>query len=118
MVSKSFVQSFSYPASDVAIVEAAERLAKSDNVPFSQLILRLLKEEVRQKNVIGGCNPINIGYGNEPKKYFQSDLTIWFKHIDEVESQQELQLLKGQVSALGKKVDKRSMELYKNGIRH
>lgn len=116
MVSKSFVQSFSYQVGDAETVEAAARLAKTDNVSFSQLILRLLKEEV-QKNQVGEYTPISIIYGTNPNKSCQTDLMEWFSHVDQITEQNELNKIKGQALEIVRRSDKRSMELRMNELR-
>lgn len=93
-----------------------EELCDKERKSVSLKIAEMLEEEL-EKKALGGQNPINISYGKQQEKPFQSDLTAWFGHVDTVNEHQELNKLKGQALALCKRVDKRSMELYRNGIK-
>jgi hypothetical protein len=117
MGGKNFIGSFSYNVKDSEIIDECTRIAKQDGISFSEFIVACLKEQVIQKKVVGQNNPLNISYGKLEEKPFQSDLTAWFDHVDSVNKHQELNKLKGQALALCKRVDKRSMELYRSGIK-
>lgn len=49
MVSRSMVSTFSYNVKDADIIREAEVMAKQDGRSFSELVIRLIKEEVQKK---------------------------------------------------------------------
>jgi hypothetical protein len=113
------IQTFSYPANKAEIIEKATKMARADGISFSEFLISLVEEEVRKK-AVGLENPIgflyNI-YNNHKQKPLQTDLTQWLEHVDTVNNHQELNIILGQASAILNKVNKRSMELRKLGIR-
>jgi hypothetical protein len=83
--------------------------------------IRKLIETQLQKNVEGSEIPIlsngQTEYNQVEQKPFECGLLLWYEHITKIDSQQELNIIKGQAVTLSKKVDLRSMELYKQGIK-
>lgn len=116
-MAKHAITSFSYPLKEIDIVEEAEKLAKEDGKSLSQLILRLLKEEITQKKVRGSPNPLNISYNMQEEKPLQLELDRWMQHVSELDNHQQLSTLKGRMLAITKQIDRRSMELYRSGIK-
>ena len=92
--------------------DLCDKERKSISFKFSEMV-----EEELQKNAVGEVNPIRIRYVEEQNKPIQTDLMPWLERVDAIESQKELLMLKGQGSALLKRVDMRSKELYFQGIR-
>ena len=119
MKGKNSVSSFSYNEKDSEIIDECIRMARMDGISFSEFIVACLKEQVSRKKAIGEANPINISYGNEIKKHFprQLNLNEWLDHISIIQEPKELNKLKGQALELARRVDRRSMELYRKGIR-
>ena len=48
IIGRNIITSFSYNLADVKVVEAAETIAKENHMSFSELIITLLKQEVRR----------------------------------------------------------------------
>jgi hypothetical protein len=84
-LAKHAITSFSYPLKEIDIVEEAEKLAKTDGKSLSQLILRLLKEEISQKKVKGSPNPLNIYSLVPEEKPFPGTLDQWIKRTDAIQ---------------------------------
>lgn len=116
-MAKHAITSFSYPLKEIDIVEEAEKLAKTDGKSLSQLILRLLKEEISQKKVKGSPNPLNISYGIAEEKPLQLNLEHWIDHVAQVQEHRELNRMKGIAQEIVRRTDKRSIELRKMGIK-
>jgi hypothetical protein len=101
---------------ELDILKEIKELCEKERKSLSEKINELFIEEL-EKKVVGCKNPLNVSYNQQEEKPFQSDLIAWFDHVDTVNEHQELNKLKGQALALCKRVDKRSMELYRNGIK-
>lgn len=92
MVSKSIIQTFSYPISKAEMIEEATKMAKADGVSFSVFIISLLEQEVRKK-AEGSENPIGVLYNiyNNPKqKGLQSDIRNFMRRNDIIKIAKDL----------------------------
>ena len=104
---------------EMNVYEEFQDLCKKEEISVSKRLQDIMVEEI-QKNALGSHNPIGVLYNlynNKPNKSCQSDLTQWFDHVSNITNQQELLIIKGQASALCGAADKRSMELYRKGIK-
>lgn len=94
-------------------IDLCDKERKSVAYKFDEMIAAEL-----QKNALGDQTPISIRYGEpQNKPSFQTNLTSWISYVDTVGSQQELSTLKGQAQIIARRIDQRSMILYKQGIK-
>ena len=80
MVSRRMIQTFSYPADKVEIIEKVTKMARQDGISFSEYVFALLEAEARKK-VEGSESPINVFYGIPENKPLQTDLTQWIQTV-------------------------------------
>lgn len=91
-------------------------LCWSERKSVSEKIDEMITETL-EKKVMGSQNPINVSYGEEQEKPLQLDLTQWIDHVEQVQEQKELSRLMGVTQALSKCINKRSKDLYLQGIK-
>ncbi len=85
-MAKHAIGTFSYPLKDAPVVEEAERLAREDGKSFSQLVLRLLKQEVSQKKEKGAPNPLNLySFITPTEKHIDGTLDQWIRRDDAIQ---------------------------------
>lgn len=77
--------------------------------------LRELLEEFLEKNAERPTNPLNLQYSKEQP--IQTDLLSFMEQIPRIQEQKTLNKMLGQCQAIKAIINKRSMELYKQGVR-
>jgi hypothetical protein len=93
-----------------------EKLCTEERTYPSHRLQELMVGELEKKGV-GAMDPLNIRYHKQEEKPLQTDLTQWLDIVAQVQGQKELSKLKSQAMSICSRVDKRSMELYWQGIK-